>query len=73
VLQLLVTPNIVHSLPTVTLMMEAISSSETSVLTTATQRNIPQDGIPHSHHYENLTSYIGIKLNFIFTNQKHQA
>jgi hypothetical protein len=29
--------------------MDAIRSSETSVLTGATQRNIPDDGILHSH------------------------
>jgi hypothetical protein len=44
--QLLVTSNIVSSSPLlVTLMMEAIRSSETSILTTATWRNIPGDGI----------------------------
>jgi hypothetical protein len=42
----------------VTLMMESISSSETSVLTRATLRNIPEDGIVFSHIPENLKSYL---------------
>jgi hypothetical protein len=33
-------------------------SSETSVLTTVKRRNIPEDRILHSHHRENLKSYI---------------
>jgi hypothetical protein len=62
-LWLLVTAN-VPSLPIlVIMMMEAIVSSEMSVLTRVTWHNIPKDDILYSHHCENLKSY---RVTFVF-------
>jgi hypothetical protein len=42
------------------MMTETMSSSETSVITRATRRHIPEVGILHSHRRENLKSYTAL-------------
>jgi hypothetical protein len=49
--------------------MEAIRSSETSVYTRSTRRQIQEDEILHSHRRKNLKSCICILFGIVFVNE----
>jgi hypothetical protein len=59
--RLLVTANVVPSSPIlVSLMMEALGSSETSAVIRAPRRNVAENDILHSYRHENHKSYIAL-------------
>jgi hypothetical protein len=54
-------------------MMAALRTSETSFITIATRRNIPKDGILHSHRRENLHDIFHRLCNTLQTNRPEKV
>jgi hypothetical protein len=67
VLRLLITANDPSSSILVTLIMEAIRSSETSVLTRATRHTIPEDGIRQGMFHLTLNTSIKCSNKLVYT------
>jgi hypothetical protein len=58
--------NVSSSLILSTLMIKTLCTPESSVLTRTTRRHIPEDGILHSHRFENLKPYMSLtNINFL--------
>jgi hypothetical protein len=63
--RLLVTASVAPISPILLTLMDALSSSETSIFTRTTRHNFEEDSVLHSHRRENLKSY-KIKICYFY-------